>query len=130
MNETIKDIYKKKGIPSLYRTIGSTLTGVAIYRGIYFGAYCSLRQKMGKTGDYFIPRLGLAWATTSMASLASYPIDYLRRRQTITKSNIVEVIKSEFSKAGVKGFFKGAMPSVFTRSITGALTLCLFDTFL
>ena len=84
------DVYRKTlasdGILGLYRGFGPSVAGIAVYRGIYFGAYDSLKPYVlvGMLKDNFLASFVLGWGVTTVAGLAAYPLDTVRRRMMMT----------------------------------------------
>lgn len=84
------DVYRKTlasdGILGLYRGFGPSVAGIAVYRGIYFGAYDSLKPYVlvGMLKDNFLASFMLGWGVTTVAGLAAYPLDTVRRRMMMT----------------------------------------------
>jgi solute carrier family 25 (adenine nucleotide translocator) protein 4/5/6/31 len=79
------DVYKKTlasdGIAGLYRGFVVSCVGIVIYRGLYFGAYDSLKPVLltGNLDGNFLAQFLLGWSVTIGAGLASYPLDTVRR---------------------------------------------------
>merc|ERR1712164_64358 len=78
------DVYRKTlatdGIQGLYRGFVISAVGIFIYRGFYFGLYDSLKPILLPKDAGFLISFALGYAITVLASLASYPIDTIRRR--------------------------------------------------
>ena len=80
------DVYKKTlasdGIRGLYRGFGPSVTGIIVYRGLYFGMYDSLKPVLltGNLEGNFLASFLLGWVVTTGSGLASYPLDTVRRR--------------------------------------------------
>ncbi|XWS73528.1 hypothetical protein CRYUN_Cryun02cG0137200 [Craigia yunnanensis] len=89
------DVYRKTlksdGIAGLYRGFNISCVGIIVYRGLYFGMYDSLKPVVlvGKLQDSFFASFALGWVITNGASLASYPIDTVRRRMMMTSGEAV-----------------------------------------
>lgn len=134
----ILDVYKKTlasdGVAGLYRGFAISVVGIAIYRGIYFGMYDSLKPVVltGALEDNFLVSFLLGWAVTISASLASYPIDTVRRRMMMTSGEAVKYKSSAdafaqiYQKEGMASFFKGAGANIL-RSMAGAGVLAGYD---
>lgn len=132
------DVYRKTlasdGIAGLYRGFNISCVGSAVYRGLYFGLYDSLKPVVltGKLQDSFFASFGLGWLVTNSASLASYPIDTVRRRMMMTSGEAVKYKSSldAFSqivkKEGVKSLFKGGGANIL-RAVAGAGVLAGYD---
>jgi Mitochondrial carrier protein len=80
------DVYKKTlasdGLRGLYRGFGPSVTGIIVYRGLYFGLYDSIKPVLltGNLDGNFLASFALGWVVTTGAGLASYPLDTVRRR--------------------------------------------------
>jgi len=83
------DVYKKTlasdGLRGLYRGFGPSVTGIIVYRGLYFGMYDSLKPVLltGTLEGNFLASFLLGWVVTTGSGLASYPLDTVRRRMVI-----------------------------------------------
>ena len=132
------DVYKKTlasdGIAGLYRGFAISCAGIIVYRGLYFGIYDSLKPVVlvGPLEGNFLASFLLGWGVTTGASLASYPIDTVRRRMMMTSGeavkykNSLDAFKQIIAKEGTKSLFKGAGANVL-RSVAGAGVLSGYD---
>ncbi|KAE9462259.1 hypothetical protein C3L33_05835, partial [Rhododendron williamsianum] len=85
-----------------------------------------------KMQDSFFASFALAWVVTNGAVLASYPIDTVRRRMTMTSGEAVkykssfdafsQILKNEVAKS----LFKGAGANIL-RAVAGAVVLAGYD---
>jgi len=122
------------GIAGLYRGFVISCFGIIIYRGLYFGMYDSLKPAIltGSWEGNMAASFALAWSVTTLAGLASYPIDTIRRRMMMTSGEAVKysgsldcavkILKNE----GITSFFKGAGANIL-RAIAGAGALSGYD---
>ncbi|KAF9427270.1 ADP/ATP translocase 2 [Podila epigama] len=123
------DVYKKTlasdGIAGLYRGFIISTVGIVVYRGLYFGLYDSLKPMMHTSmQDSFVACYMLAFGVTTVAGLASYPIDTVRRRMMMTSGEPIkykssmdafqQIIKHE----GYYSLFKGAGANIL-RAVAG-----------
>lgn len=141
------DVYKKTiatdGIAGLYRGFVISCVGIVVYRGLYFGLYDSIKPAVmvaikpadGKDANEAVQAsasFALAWVITTVAGLASYPIDTVRRRMMMTSgqaekyNSSIEAFVKIAQKEGVKTFFKGAGANIL-RAIAGAGALAGYD---
>lgn len=132
------DVYRKTlrsdGVVGLYRGFNVSVAGIVVYRGLYFGMYDSLKPVLltEKLQDNFFASLALGWMITNGASLASYPLDTIRRRMMMTSGEAVKYKSSMDAFAqivrneGPKSLFKGAGANVL-RAIAGAGALAGYD---
>lgn len=134
------DVYKKTlrsdGIAGLYRGFVPNLFGIALYRGLYFGGYDTVKELVlvGPLHGSFLASFAVGWACTTGASLASYPMDTIRRRMMMTSGEGVhyksfyDAGRQIIAKEGAKALFNGAGANIL-RSIAGAGVLALYDKF-
>jgi solute carrier family 25 (adenine nucleotide translocator) protein 4/5/6/31 len=132
------DVYKKTlasdGIAGLYRGFMPSVTGIVVYRGLYFGMYDSLKPVLltGSLEGNFLASFSLGWAVTTGAGIASYPLDTIRRRMMMTSGEAVKYKSSIdagrqiIAKEGVKSLFKGAGANIL-RGVAGAGVLSIYD---
>jgi len=132
------DVYKKTlasdGVRGLYRGFGPSVTGIIVYRGLYFGLYDSIKPVLltGTLEGNFLASFALGWVVTTGAGLASYPLDTVRRRMMMTSGEAVKYSSSAqafrqiVAQEGVKSLFKGAGANIL-RGIAGAGVLSLYD---
>jgi len=132
------DVYKKTlasdGVRGLYRGFGPSVTGIIVYRGLYFGMYDSLKPVLltGTLEGNFLASFLLGWVVTTGSGLASYPLDTVRRRMMMTSGEAVKYSSSFqafnqiVAQEGVRSLFKGAGANIL-RGIAGAGVLSLYD---
>jgi len=132
------DVYKKTlatdGIAGLYRGFGPSVTGIIVYRGLYFGLYDSLKPVVltGSLDGSFLASFLLGWVVTTGSGLASYPLDTVRRRMMMTSGEAVKYDSSMHAfrvivaQEGVRSLFKGAGANIL-RGVAGAGVLSLYD---
>ncbi|KAJ2903396.1 ADP/ATP carrier protein [Zalerion maritima] len=132
------DVYKKTiasdGVAGLYRGFMPSVTGIIVYRGLYFGMYDSIKPVIltGTLENNFLASFLLGWCVTTGAGIASYPLDTIRRRMMMTSGEAVKY-KSSFdagsqiiAKEGVMSLFKGAGANIL-RGVAGAGVLSIYD---
>ncbi|KAK3624025.1 ADP/ATP carrier protein [Elasticomyces elasticus] len=132
------DVYKKTlasdGIAGLYRGFMPSVTGIIVYRGLYFGMYDSLKPVVlvGALEGNFLASFLLGWTVTTGAGIASYPLDTVRRRMMMTSGQAVkykssiDAFQQIVAKEGVKSLFKGAGANIL-RGVAGAGVLSIYD---
>jgi len=132
------DVYKKTlasdGLRGLYRGFGPSVTGIIVYRGLYFGLYDSLKPVLltGNLEGNFLASFLLGWVVTTGSGLASYPLDTVRRRMMMTSgeavkySSSIQAFNQIVAQEGVRSLFKGAGANIL-RGIAGAGVLSLYD---
>lgn len=144
------DVYKKTlasdGLRGLYRGFGPSVTGIIVYRGLYFGMYDSLKPVLltGSLDGNFLASFLLGWVVTTGSGLASYPLDTVRRRmvrphlpcianiqmmtsgEAVKYSSSIQAFNQIVAQEGVRSLFKGAGANIL-RGIAGAGVLSLYD---
>ncbi|ODV92767.1 hypothetical protein CANCADRAFT_56341 [Tortispora caseinolytica NRRL Y-17796] len=132
------DVYKKTlasdGISGLYRGFGPSVLGIVVYRGLYFGLYDSIKPLIlvGPLEGNFLVSFLLGWVVTTVAGIASYPLDTVRRRMMMTSGEAVKYKSSldAFSKIvaaeGVRSLFKGAGANIL-RGVASAGVISIYD---
>ncbi|KAG4096693.1 ADP/ATP carrier [Neocallimastix lanati (nom. inval.)] len=132
--DVYKKTYKADGIAGLYRGFTLSCVGIMVYRGLYFGLYDSVKpllKNIGMEGS-FAASFILGWGVTTVAGIASYPIDTIRRRMMMTSGEAVkykssiDCAKQVMQKEGVQAFFKGCGANIL-RGVAGAGVLSGFD---
>ncbi|KAK9456057.1 mitochondrial carrier domain-containing protein [Dipodascopsis uninucleata] len=132
------DVYKKTlasdGIAGLYRGFGPSVVGIIVYRGLYFGLYDSIKPVLlvGSLEGNFAASFALGWSVTTLAGIAAYPLDTIRRRMMMTSGQAVKY-KSSFdaftkivASDGVGSLFKGAGANIL-RGVAGAGVISIYD---
>jgi solute carrier family 25 (mitochondrial adenine nucleotide translocator), member 4/5/6/31 len=77
MGDCLSKTYKSDGIAGLYRGFGPSVIGIFFYRAAYFGLYDTAKPLI--PNNVFI-KFGVAQVVTSIAGIAAYPLDTIRRR--------------------------------------------------
>ncbi|KAJ8453021.1 hypothetical protein Cgig2_014784 [Carnegiea gigantea] len=106
----------------------------ALQWGLYFGLYDSLKPMVSPGGlqDSFTASFVLGWGTTICATMATYPIDTVRRRLMMTSGEAVKYKNSLDAFAqiakneGATSLFKGAGVNILC-SVAGAAVLAGYD---
>jgi solute carrier family 25 (mitochondrial adenine nucleotide translocator), member 4/5/6/31 len=90
----IVDIYKKTlvsdGIAGLYRGFIPSITGIIVYRGLYFGIYDSIKPVVlvGPLEGNFLASFLLGCGVTTSAGIAAYPLDTIRTHMMMTSCEV------------------------------------------
>jgi solute carrier family 25 (adenine nucleotide translocator) protein 4/5/6/31 len=121
----------------VYNGFVVSCVGIVIYRGAYFGIYDTVSAMPEVRTFGFFGKFLLGYAVTTVAGLAAYPLDTIRRRMMMTsgKAGKGEAVKYRSSihaaqvilkDKGMGAFFKGAGSNIL-RGLAGALVLVGFD---
>lgn len=79
----LKETIKARGISEIYRGSLISFLGAALYRGTSFGIFDTMKGDMN--GE--LERWGLAYFSSMMAILVTYPTDTIRRRLMCSSKN-------------------------------------------
>jgi len=119
----------------VYNGFTISCVGIIIYRGAYFGLYDSSKDYIRQFG--FWGKFLLGYAVTTVAGLAAYPIDTVRRRMMMNAGlpkeeqrykSSVHAFGLILKEEGVAAYFKGAGSNIL-RGLGGTLVLVGFDYF-
>ncbi|PWI68646.1 hypothetical protein PCL_01735 [Purpureocillium lilacinum] len=134
----ILDVYRKTiatdGILGLYRGFMPSISGIIVYRGLYFGSYDSLKPLVlvGPLQGNFLASFILGWCVTTGASTLAYPFDTIRRRMMMTSGEAVkykgtlDAARQIIAANGVKSLFNGAGANIL-RGVASAGVLAIYD---
>jgi len=121
----------------VYNGFSISCVGIIIYRGAYFGLYDSFSPMIKKAGGGFAGKFLLGYGVTTVAGLAAYPIDTVRRRMMMQSGSAAQGVRYTSSmhafgyimkNEGVSAFFRGAGSNIL-RGLGGTLVLVGFDYF-
>jgi solute carrier family 25 (mitochondrial adenine nucleotide translocator), member 4/5/6/31 len=135
LGDCLAKIFKSDGPVGLYRGFGISVLGIIVYRGAYFGLFDTGNAILftdGRSQNFFL-MWGFAQFTTTLAGIASYPLDTVRRRLMMQSgrkdkmySGTIDCFKKIAANEGTNAFFKGAASNVL-RGTGGALVLVLYS---
>lgn len=134
--DCLRKVVQSDGPIGLYRGFVVSVQGIIIYRAAYFGFYDTCRDHLPNPKETpFYVSWGIAQVVTTIAGIASYPFDTVRRRMMMQSG----LKKSEMlykntahcwlviaKQEGMSAFFKGAFSNVI-RGTGGALVLAIYD---
>lgn len=112
---------------ALYLGSSVSLVGVAVFRGTNFGIFDTYKNKM--EGFY---RWLLAYFSSSLAILLTYPSDTVRRRMICAQncnkkySGFFDCLVKIYQNEGLKSFYRGG-PVIFAQSISSSIVLYSYD---
>lgn len=127
-------VYAKDGARGIYKGLPASLQGMVVHRGIYFGGFDTIKEKMSQDGEVALwKRWIAAQGVTTSAGLLSYPMDTVRRRMMMQSGmerpmyrNTLDCWKTIYLTEGVRSFYRGALSNIF-RSTGAAAILVLYD---
>ncbi|KAI7725809.1 hypothetical protein M8C21_031766 [Ambrosia artemisiifolia] len=129
-------IWARNGIRGVYKGLPASLQGMVVHRGLYFGGFDTIKEKMSKNTPSEVAlwkRWIVAQAVTTSAGLLSYPMDTVRRRMMMQSGidrpmyrNTLDCWKTIYKTEGFGSFYRGALSNMF-RSTGAAAILVLYD---
>lgn len=132
----LSTIRQKDGIRGIYRGLPASLHGMVVHRGLYFGGFDTIKEKMSENPELEVAlwkRWIAAQAVTTSAGLISYPLDTVRRRMMMQSGlerpmyhSTVDCWKKIYRTEGITSFYRGALSNMF-RSTGAAAILVLYD---
>lgn len=134
----LRDVYRKTlstdGVAGLYRGFGVSISGITLYRGLYFGIYDSVKPivLVGKLEGNFLASFMLGWSVTTFSGLCAYPFDTLRRRMMMTSGqpskyhNAYHALNQIIRTEGFSVLYRGAACNIFS-GMAGAGVLAGYD---
>lgn len=139
--DCFKKIYQKRGLFSgIYKGLAPTLFRESVGLGIYFATYEALiakvlRDKLYATRADIAPwKLCIYGGLSGYALwIAIYPVDVLKSKlQTDSLSKpayrgSLDVTRDLFKKAGIKGFYKGFVPTILRAAPANGATFAVFE---
>ncbi|KAJ6831124.1 putative ADP,ATP carrier protein ER-ANT1 [Iris pallida] len=132
------DVYRKTlssdGFAGLYRGFGVSITGITLYRGLYFGIYDTLKPILlvGSLEGNFFASFALGWSVTTVSGVCAYPFDTLRRRMMLTSGhpnkyrNTLHAFQQIVHHEGFFCLFRGVTANMLS-GIAGAGVLAGYD---
>lgn len=124
---SMRSTFRRGGLRSLYTGCSVSMFGVGIYRGTNFGIFDTFKK--GREG---FQRWSLAYFSSLVAILLTYPSDTIRRRMICAQKNtkkyggffdcLIKVCKNE----GFRSLFRGG-PVIFLQSLSSSCVLYTYD---
>ncbi|KAK9076108.1 hypothetical protein SSX86_004441 [Deinandra increscens subsp. villosa] len=129
-------VWAKNGLRGVYKGLPASLQGMVVHRGLYFGGFDTVKEKMSKNAAADVPlwkRWIVAQGVTTSAGLFSYPMDTVRRRMMMQSGierpmykSTLDCWKTIYKTEGCRSFYRGALSNMF-RSTGAAAILVLYD---
>ncbi|XP_057788354.1 ADP,ATP carrier protein, mitochondrial-like isoform X2 [Salvia miltiorrhiza] len=126
------------GVVGFYCGFTQSFMGAAVYRGLYFGMYETLKPFVltGEMQDSFFGRFGVAWVSAIFAGSASYAPDISRRGMMMMSGKFkscvaaLEHVRLPVDETGykaiLKSIYKGGGANIL-RAVVGAAALAAYD---
>ena len=133
-------IYQTDGIKGIYKGLVPTLIRESVGLGIYFATYEALIARELKTHPKLTRNDISAWKLCTFGGLSGYtlwigiyPIDVIKSKlQTDSikdpkyRSSLA-VIKDVFRTQGIRGFYKGFLPTILRAAPANGATFAVFE---
>lgn len=135
-----KKIYQENGIRGIYKGLGPTLIRESIGLGIYFSTYEALISRELKSNSKLTRNDIPAWKLCMFGGLSGYtlwigiyPIDVIKSKlqtdgvKNGKYSNALGVAKDVLRTQGIKGLYKGFMPTILRAAPANGATFAVFE---
>ncbi|KAF3989470.1 hypothetical protein FT663_03588 [Candidozyma haemuli var. vulneris] len=138
--DCLKKLTQSSGVQGVFKGLAPTLARESIGLGIYFATYEALIAR--ELGNKIYPTRGdiPAWKLCMLGGLSGYalwgsiyPVDVLKSKlqtDSLSKpaySGSISVAKDIFKKAGIKGFYKGFVPTILRAAPANGATFAAFE---
>jgi len=134
-----KKVYQASGITGIYKGLLPTLFRESVGLGIYFATYEALVGREIKTTN--IARNDIpAWKLCLFGGLSGYalwigiyPVDVIKSKlqtdniKTPQYRGSIDVFKDVLAKNGIKGFYKGFVPTILRAAPANGATFAVFE---
>lgn len=138
--DCMKKITQLSGVQGIFRGLVPTLARESVGLGIYFATYEALIAR--ELGQKIYPaRTDIpAWKLCMFGGLSGYalwmtiyPVDVVKSKlqtDSLTKPSYrgsLSVVKDVFKKSGIKGFYKGFVPTILRAAPANGATFAAFE---
>lgn len=135
-----KKIYDRNGIRGIYKGLGPTLIRESVGLGIYFATYEALIARELKLDTKLTRNDIPAWKLCMFGGLSGYtlwigiyPIDVIKSKlqtdgiKNGKYNNAMAVAKDVLRTQGIKGLYKGFMPTILRAAPANGATFAVFE---
>jgi solute carrier family 25 phosphate transporter 23/24/25/41 len=148
LTDTAKNMWREAGIRAYYRGLLTAVVGVFPFAAIDMSVFDALKQSWARderkrlrvgeqaTGDPGLMRvLGYGMFSGMVASCAVYPIGLVRTRLQAqgtpahpqTYTGAMDVVQRTFRREGIRGFYKGLVPTLIKVIPAAGLSYATYD---
>lgn len=147
--EGIKVIYRSEGMGGFYIGLNATLVGIMPMLAIQFGVYDFTKntlKTLGKSDKYsifhhFSVDFISGFVSGIISKLATLPFDVAKKRlqvrdfpydgfkQHFSESGVIGCIKGIYEKEGIRGIYKGGVPSILKAGPNAAFIFTFYNFF-
>ena len=123
------DIARREGIPSFWRGTGPSLARGFFFGGARLGLYTPIKQLVTKDKPSFTEKLLAGSLSGCVAAGLTSPIELLKTRLQSRKDDVgvIQIIKTIVKENGVRGLWKGCVPSLLRSSLLTASQCAVYD---
>lgn len=138
--DCFKKIYEARGIAGIYRGLAPTLVRESVGLGIYFATYEALIARELGLKTYATRSDIPGWKLCMFGGLSGYtlwisiyPVDVFKSKlQTDSLDKPVyrgsaDVARDVFKRSGIKGFYKGFLPTILRAAPANGATFAVFE---
>ena len=138
MTNCIRTIIKEEGVKAVYQGLSSALLRQAVYGTIKFGLYYSAKEALSpssinKPKESCLLNLACAVFAGSLSSAIATPTDVIKVRmqanvtQGVEGQGFVTVASDIFNREGVKGLWRGVLPTAQRAALVAGVQLPVYD---
>lgn len=135
--DCLQKLYRSDGIRGLYKGLGVSVVGFALYRGLYFSLYESGKTLLFDNYESLPANQKLLFAalTTTSAGMITYPLDTVKARlmmmsgrepSDVVYKTTMDCFQRILKEEGVRGFYKG-LSCCLASGLYGAGMLVMYD---
>lgn len=123
----MKNTIKHGGIKALYTGSSVSVVGVAVFRGTNFGIFDTFKKDKIGFGRWL-----LAYCSSTLAIILTYPSDTVRRRMICAQkkqqkyAGFFDCLIKMYKNEGLKSFYRGG-PVIFFQSLSSSVVLYSYD---
>ena len=123
------EIVRREGIHSFWRGIGPSIARGFFFGGARLGLYTPIKQILSKDKPSFTEKLLAGSLSGGLAAGVTSPIELLKTRLQSRKDNVgvIEIIKTIVKNNGIRGLWKGCVPSLLRSSLLTASQCAVYD---
>ena len=125
------EIVRREGVRSFWRGIGPSIARGFFFGGARLGLYTPIKQLVSTSKDkpVFMEKLLAGSLSGGLAAAVTSPIELLKTRMQSRTDNmgLLEIIRTIVKNHGVRGLWKGCVPSLLRSSLLTASQCAVYD---
>ncbi|GAB4822585.1 hypothetical protein N2152v2_009631 [Parachlorella kessleri] len=154
MTEAARGIVRQHGVKGLYRGLGVTVIEIMPYAALQFGLYdalmkfysqvrCALLHESPEAPPSGFQSFMCGLAAGTLAKLGSHPLDVAKKRYQVAGlarsarygqripeevcRSLPALIRDIYRREGLRGLYKGALPSIIKAAPAAAVTFAAYE---